>query len=98
MKTVHKTVLDLMSLDAESKIVLRLPQGSKLQFVGRQSNSEAEVTIWYEHDQYDVREPITEPRTVYVFGTGHAIPDRLRYVGSVIGQQFVWHVYEEYVG
>lgn len=34
-------------------------------------------------------------RTFVVFGTGRAIPERHRYVGSASGGPFVWHVFEK---
>lgn len=35
-----------------------------------------------------------ETRTFRVFGTGHAIPDQARHVGSYDADPFVWHVFD----
>lgn len=55
------------------------------------------ITLWVEcdPDEFHSRtelEVIT--RGFLVYGTGHAIPDRNKHVGSVLLGDFVWHVYE----
>lgn len=96
-RTVHKFVVDLHALDSESRFVVRLPYGSKVVHVGRQSPEESEITVWYEHYYGNHPEPATLAYDFYVYGTGHPITkdDRVEHVGSVVGPMFVWHLYQK---
>ena len=66
---------------------IQLPKGAKILKAGMQGG---EVKIWAEVDS---SQP-TEERRVFVYGTGHLIPENACYIDTVFDTLFVWHVYE----
>lgn len=82
MKRVHKQVISLSDhwhpIDG---VPLYVAQENRI--------DQSSVTVWFEdHDT-----PI-KGMSVKVFGTGHQIPERAEYVGTVRTEVgFVWHVY-----
>ncbi len=92
MKTIYKYYLKLAG-----STVIELPIGSRILSVG---NQRGDICIWAEVDTvspYTGKEPITEDIKFYVIGTGESVPDNLKYLGTVIIEPFVWHVYQENV-
>lgn len=65
-----------------------LPRGAKLLSVQMQ---DGRPVLWALVDT----EAQPEPRTLHVFGTGHAIPPRHEYVGTWQNPPLVWHLFEE---
>jgi hypothetical protein len=59
------------------------------------ANGEAAVEFWAEHTEGDPETTQAE-RTFQVFGTGWALPDGARWVGTCArtGLGMVWHLYE----
>lgn len=77
--------------------VLNMPVNAKIIHVDDQHGV---LCLWAEVDRDEELVPfLTMPRQFYVVGTGHTF-DRTgkRYLGSVIQDSFVWHVYERSVG
>lgn len=74
------------------KPVLQIPEGAKILAVQLQFDS---PKLWA---LVDPEKPLVD-RHIKVFGTGHEIPDGLKYIGTfqedslAIGH-FVWHVFE----
>lgn len=83
--TVYKT--ELMDRIGVQKTPL-LPRDAVAVHVGMQSGS---LMLWYETRHSSVPEV---PSKFAVFGTGHAIPDFSKHIGSCQDGDFVWHVYE----
>ncbi len=42
--------------------------------------------------EVDPNEP-EQTHGIYVVGTGHPVPENVNFIGSVIAEPFVWHVY-----
>lgn len=88
MRTIYKE-----SLIVDDVQIIRVPKGAKILKVGLQKGH---ICVWYEcetDNQY-------EDRKIYMFGTGHEMPDKeLRYIGTLILQYdlLVFHFYEEVV-
>jgi hypothetical protein len=80
MKTVYKYKIGTGEL--------QLPRGAKVLTAGIQGE---DIFIWAEVDD----SALPEHRSFYVYGTGHLIPDRACYIGTVFDWNgFVWHIYE----
>ncbi len=85
MRTIFK-----YALAPREAQTIRLPANAKPIAVGFQGA--LALMLWAEVDSDS--EP--EPRTFRIVGTGHELPAvPLRYVGSAITGNLVWHVYEE---
>jgi len=65
-----------------------MPYYAKPVHFGMQGNL---PTLWCE---VDLRFRVEDERTFRIFGTGHAIPPKAEYVGTVQSGTFVWHLYE----
>lgn len=86
MKTIYKYALRVTD---EQRV--DLPRGAVVRLVAVQGNT---LCLWAEVDP----EAPLSPRTFRIHGTGHPIlttdDEILFYVGSVMMDPFVWHVYE----
>lgn len=51
----------------------------------------ADLCAWFLVDQ----SAKTEPRKFKIFGTGHEIPDGLKYLATFQQPRYVWHLFEE---
>ncbi len=88
MKVIYK--YEITALDPVK--TFQWPEGSKVVHVG--SQEPATMQIWVEiNDQLGPSED-PEERTFEVYGTGHHIHDSEVYVGTVLDDPFVWHLYE----
>lgn len=86
MKTIWKYILDIVD-DQEFNI----PKESKIVHIGEQNGK---LCMWVEHEDPSVfdKENI---RSFGVFGTGERIINPYhQYVGTSVGDSFVWHLYE----
>lgn len=86
MKVIHKQELNF------GIARVYMPNGYRVVEVAPQNGVPC---IWYEFDP-ELQKDKTE-KEFSVFGTGHLIPDNMRYVGTfhLPDQLFVGHVYEE---
>lgn len=82
MKSIYK--YELAITDSQQ---IAMPAGSKILTAQAQNGV---VCLWAEVDA-DVKEEFRHFRFV---GTGHQLPDGLRYIATVQTAIFVWHVYE----
>lgn len=84
MKTVFKYALKLTGeLQA-----LSIPKAADVNLVGVQRE---QICLWM---QVDTSQPI-ETRHFAVYGTGCPLPPSdCEFIGSVVAEPFVWHVYE----
>jgi len=64
-----------------------LPLSAKVLHFGMQ---EDDFVIWVDTDT----EAPTKQRRFFVVGTGHPIPGRATYCGTVMDGPFVWHLFE----
>jgi hypothetical protein len=67
--------------------ILLLPQSSTILATDDQDNI---PTLWC---AVDPNLPM-QPRYFLLIGTGHTIPENAQYLGTCVGTDFVWHVYE----
>ena len=84
MTTVHKRTLDPHVME------YRLPVGAEILSAGVQGDA---IVFWYRCDPHA---PLGDPRTILVFGTGHAMPDDpMRFISTVAYLDGLWfHVFE----
>lgn len=86
MKTIYKYALRVTD---EQRV--DLPRGAVVRLVAVQGHA---LCLWAE---VDPEAPLSS-RTFRIYGTGHPIlttdDEILFYVGSVVMDPFVWHVYE----
>lgn len=66
---------------------LSIPEGARIVHVGMQWDT---PTFWLEVNP----EAALEFRTFQVYGTGHEIPNSNIFIGTAVGNPFVWHIYE----
>ena len=94
MKTVWKFPISCNSVkNAQYQIFLQMPRGAEPLCVMHQPMSG--VCIWAE---VDPEQPI-ERRRFWCIGTGHgAVPENAKYLGSVVENDYVWHLYEPLSG
>lgn len=91
MKVIYK--YEITALDPIRSF--KWPEGAKVVHVDSQSTGT--MQLWVEiDDQHTVRptNPVVQDRTFVVYGTGHHIGDGDVYVGTVLDEPFVWHLYE----
>ena len=90
MNVIYKYLIPLRTPQVVHKF--DLPPEAKVLHVG--SPDPANVLIWVEQGANYTGPP--EQRAFRVYGTGHSIaPEEvIDYVGSVVVDPFVWHVYE----
>lgn len=95
MKVIWKYELDLIKLDSDNALQLTLPVGARI-LHGTTTQDLRRLLIWCEFSCTLNFNYASEPRTLYVFGTGHIIPDHLTHILTmeVRGDPFVWHLYE----
>lgn len=74
---------------ADGRINVSMPVDAVIKFVGLQQAGQ--ICIWAEV----INEDAMRARTFMVFGTGHEIPMRLNYRGTVLDGLYVWHLYED---
>lgn len=85
------------SLDLGANFI-ELPQRAKVVHVGLQGGA---VTMWvsvltrWMGEDFNPNES-AETRTFTVHGTGHDIPYKSDYLGTVQNAPYVWHVYETF--
>lgn len=88
MRTVWKFDLQLLG---GGWVTVPIPTGGVVLHVGTQDATDNAPSLWV---LVDPSAP-TEDRTFHIRGTGHDVDPRLVHVGSVVGDRFVWHVFEE---
>lgn len=88
MITIHKWTLN------RSRVTMcNIPEGARFRYIANQNN---DICLWFEVDTGKV----TEERTFEIYGTGTDMSasdlsqNELSYIGSVIMNEYVWHVYE----
>jgi hypothetical protein len=85
------------ALNVDDSQELLLPAGAVILAVGAQSQTAQDLQLWAMVDQQATEHP-PQPRTIRIYGTGHAIADdlNLRHIGTVIRHMgiLVWHVFE----
>jgi hypothetical protein len=89
MRTIWKIDVEV----ADVPLVAKLPVGATVVHVGTQHPDDPRtVQVWLEVNDAG---PVEE-RSFRIIGTGHAMPENARYVGSAIvyDGQLVWHVVE----
>lgn len=81
---IWKKVLPITDVSA-----LDLPMGAKILSV---ANQRGDVCLWYLCDPH---QPV-ERRIIRIIGTGNRISDAdtLTFIGTVVVEPFVWHVFE----
>jgi hypothetical protein len=92
VRTIYKYPLLLIQAATGQSIVM--PRGAEIRLVGVDPRGVS--CIWAEIDP--APEIVKEQRTFWLYGTGHAIGfdgQGLKYVGSWVQEEFVWHLYEE---
>lgn len=83
MRTIHKYVLG-----ADPAYIISTHSGFRPLTVQLQNG---EPTLWCEVDDDALR----INRSIYVVGTGHQVPLRCAYIGTVQIGGYVWHYYLE---
>lgn len=85
MKTIWK-----FSFDVDGEATIEMPHGAQVLHVG--SQAPRTITVW----AMVILPAEIEHRTFYVKGTGEVITedDDLRYLGTVMDDPWVWHVFE----
>lgn len=84
MNTIHKYPISLV----HSQSTVDLPQNFTPLFVGLDPSGQ--LCLWV---QCELAAPLMKA-TVFVVGTGQPVPaSAVRYVGSVVAGNYVWHVY-----
>lgn len=84
MKTIYKYRIDGVKH-------LELPEGAKVIHAAMQNNS---PHIWVEYPVF-VDSDDFEERRFTCYGTGFEVPDSSIHIGSMIDEDFVWHIYED---
>lgn len=70
-----------------------LPPGAQIVHVAKQADGA--ITFWAEFNTLFQDEPhLFEERIFRVFGTGHRIESDWDYVGTILDEPYVWHLYE----
>ena len=85
-RTIYKYELEITTAQT-----VTLPEDRVILSV---ANQNGKLCMWVDvNKEYDS----TDDLTIYLFGTGHPIPSYLKramiFVGTVIIDPFVWHVY-----
>lgn len=73
---------------------LYVPKGTEILHVAMQPDQDQHYyypTMWGLCD--DTAEMVE--KIVLIIGTGHQIPENARYLGTCVGNVYVWHIYEE---
>jgi len=70
--------------------VVPMPQGAQIRHAAVQGN---DLCLWV--SVVSTRSP--KPRTIRIFGTGTPVETagNLKFIGTVMDDPYVWHVYEE---
>ncbi len=91
MQTIYKYPLLLLQAAVGQPIIM--PKGAEIRLIG--VDPKGVPCIWAEVDS--APKTVEEQRTFWLYGTGHpiAVANGLKYVGSWIQEEFVWHLYEE---
>lgn len=86
-RTIYKYPL---ALTDDIQIII-MPGGAEILHVGVQGeNLVPRICLW----AYIDPGAETQPRTFRVFGTGHDLPTKHEYVGTVQMGSYVWHIFE----
>lgn len=89
MKTVWKLTINPWA-KSEEKLAVDLPGGAIVRHVAMQSDV---VAVWVEVDT----DALKIPRTFELFGTGHEVPAKSIYQGTVLPiPGLVFHLYETF--
>lgn len=89
MKTVYKYPLDGDGDGTPRPI--KMPTNAKVIHVDQQGKG---FFLWAEHEFVpEAILPVSE-RYFEIIGTGGRVPNRSTYVGTIMDDPFVWHVYE----
>ena len=90
MRAIYKYPLLLLQAAVSQSIVM--PGGAEIRMVGLDPTGAP--CIWAEVDP--APESPEEKRTFWLYETGTpiAVADGLKYVGSWVQEEFVWHLYE----
>ena len=76
------------TLPIQDECEIQMPLGAEVLSAHMQDDS---ICIWVKVD----KGAVSLPRTFYVTGTGQWIPMNTRYIGTCVGEIFVWHVWEK---
>jgi hypothetical protein len=85
MKTIYKYKLNHISRQE-----IEIPTTARILSAGVQNG---DLCVWAAIND----EPETSPRFIYIFGTGHLMPEDgmdLRYIDTVQESTLVWHIFE----
>lgn len=93
MRTIYKYPLLLLQAAVGQSVTM--PLGAEIRMVGLDPTGAP--CIWAEVLALKSSEIEEERRTFWLYGTGTpiAVADGLKYVGSWVQGEFVWHLYEE---
>lgn len=83
------------ALSIADQVVLWIPKNHKLLSTGQDPYSM--LCVWAEIDE---NETVSEYRRFRIIGTGNPMPpdmDQFQFVGSVLQDVFMWHIYAEIV-
>lgn len=86
MRTIWKYELGV----ANTPVNFNIPKNAEACFVGLSPDT-GKVSVWMDIPDTEAK---PERRTFLIHGTGHAASPYEKYAGSVIENQFVWHVFE----
>lgn len=84
MRTIYKYPIDIVL----GRQDLRIPHDRK--FLAFQLQEEA-PTVWYEVEEEGRYETVAH----FIYGTGHDIQTKKKYLGTIQQGPFVWHLYTE---
>lgn len=74
---------------SDTPVTLALPASAEIVHLAAIGNTG--VKLWF---SFDAADTTTVDRTFLTVGTGQLYGARLRYVGTAVGEVFVWHVFE----
>lgn len=85
LRKIHTDFLPV----SDTPVTLALPASAEIVHLAAIGNTG--VKLWF---SFDAADTTTIDRTFLTVGTGRLYGARLRYVGTAVGQVFVWHVFE----
>ncbi len=86
MYTIWKQTLEL-----KKEQIIEIPFDSKFLVAKLQNN---QITIWF----HCYSENKLEERTILIYGTGHEVlkESEMDYLGTIIQDSFIWHIFEKF--
>lgn len=97
MRTIHKYSVSLDKKLGLLPIDIALPSGARVIHVGMKPDAtDLNINFWVELEASLPDDPsdVQKVRRYTVYGTGHDIQDGDIYMGTAVGHNFVWHLYE----